>query len=275
MEEAGRLSRRFRGWHMSCSYPAVMNVVEQAVLERYSAGAVECEASLCCAAATYDPALLEAIPREVLDIDYGCGDPSRYVCAGETVLDLGSGSGKHCFIAAQIVGARGKVIGVDMNDDMLALARAAAPKVAGKLGYANVEIVRSKIQDMRGAIADGNVDVVISNCVLNLVSPEDKHALFSEIYRVLRAGGRTVIADIVSNKPVPRHMQEDPELWSGCISGAFEETDFIGAFADAGFSDIEILEHSEQPWRVVEDIEFRAMTVRARRGEAKTTSCCG
>ncbi len=243
-------------------------------MDRYAAGAQQCEDSLCCAA-TYDPALLEAIPDEIVSIDYGCGDPSQHVCAGETVLDLGSGSGKHCFIAAQIVGAHGKVIGVDMNDDMLALARAAAPKVAANLGYANVEFVRSKIQDMRDSVADGSIDVVVSNCVLNLVRPEDKHALFDEIYRVLRDGGRAVIADIVSNKPVPEHLQQDPELWSGCISGAFEESDFLAAFTEVGFDGIEILEHSSDPWRVIEGIEFRAITVRARRGAPQAGSCCG
>ncbi|RMH38560.1 MAG: methyltransferase domain-containing protein [Deltaproteobacteria bacterium] len=247
---------------------------ERAVLERYSAGARACESSLCCAA-DFDPALLAAIPREVIERDYGCGDPTRFLCAGETVVDLGSGSGKHCFIAAQIVGPAGKVIGVDMNPDMLALARSAAPVVAERIGYANVEFVEARIQAMGPAVPDGCADVVMSNCVLNLVRPDDKRALFDEIFRVLRDGGRAVISDIVSDRPVPAHMQEDPDLWSGCISGALHEPDLYAAFERAGFSSVEVVDRAEEPWRVVDGIAFRAVTVRANKGARRPAACCG
>jgi SAM-dependent methyltransferase len=117
-------------------------------------------------------------------------------------------------------------------------------------------------------VADGSVDVVVSNCVLNLVDGDQKPRLFEEIFRVLRRGGRAVISDIVSDEPVPEHMRSDPELWSGCISGALTEEDFLRAFEDAGFYGIQILVRQEGPWRTVEGIEFRSVTVEAFRGNA-------
>jgi arsenite methyltransferase len=274
---------------------------EAAVRQRYEQGAKEVEPELCCPT-TYDPALLEAIPAEVLERDYGCGDPTKYVKAGDKVLDLGSGSGKNCFLACQIAGPNGKVIGVDMNAAMLEVARRNAPIVARELGYANVEFRKGKIQDLgldleqldgwlkrhpvqsaegvvaleemiqelrncEPLVADHAVDVVISNCVLNLVRSEDKKQLFTEIFRVLKRGGRAVISDIVSDEDVPLHLQQDAALWSGCISGAFREDHFLEAFENAGFYGVEILERQEKPWRTVEGIEFRSMTVAAYKGK--------
>ncbi|HWY07238.1 MAG TPA: methyltransferase domain-containing protein [Candidatus Acidoferrales bacterium] len=274
---------------------------EEAVRERYAEGARKSEASLCCPT-NYDPALLKAIPEEVLSIDYGCGDPTRYVLAGDTVLDLGSGSGKNCFLACQIAGPTGRVIGVDMTEAMLEVAQRNAPEVARHLGYANVEFRKGKIQDLRLNMAgldawlvdhpvrtaedltklestmnemraaqplvpDDSVDVVISNCVLNLVRPEDKKQLFTEIFRVLKRGGRAVISDIVSDEDVPLHLQQNAELWSGCISGSFREDFFLDAFENAGFYGIEILERQQDPWRTVEGIEFRSVTVAAYKGK--------
>lgn len=240
--------------------------VEQVVRDRYSEAAKAPEPRLCCPV-SYDPRLLEAIPREVLERDYGCGDPTKHVRPGETVLDLGSGAGKACFLASQVVGAKGRVIGVDMNDEMLALARRAAPEVARRVGFANVEFRKGRIQDLAPIVADASVDVVISNCVLNLVRPEDKRRLFGEIFRVLRRGGRAVISDITSEKDVPDRLQRDPELWSGCISGVLRENLFLEAFEEAGFYGIEILERDADPWRTVEGIEFRSVTVAAYRGK--------
>ncbi len=274
---------------------------ERAVKTRYSAGAQAAEAALCCPV-EYNPDLLEAIPREVIERDYGCGDPSKYLRPGETVLDLGSGTGKICFIAAQVVGAGGRVIGVDMTDEMLEVARRNAPVVAERIGYANVEFRKGRIQDLgldierldaelqanpitsadtflaadaladelrfkHPLVADDSVDVVVSNCVLNLVEPRSKRQLFEEIFRVLRKGGRAVISDIVSDEPVPGHLQNDPELWSGCISGALTEEAFLEAFAGAGFYGLEILKLDTQPWRTVEGIEFRSMTIQALKGK--------
>ena len=121
--------------------------VESIVRARYSEGAQTRVADLCCPT-DYDPRYLEAIPEEVLERDYGCGDPSRHLNPGETVLDLGSGTGKICFIASQVVGASGRVIGIDMTRDMLEVARRNAPVVAERIGYANVEFRRGRIQDL-------------------------------------------------------------------------------------------------------------------------------
>ncbi|MEP6865926.1 MAG: methyltransferase domain-containing protein, partial [Deltaproteobacteria bacterium] len=275
--------------------------LEAAVRQRYGDAAQAREAALCCPV-SYDAKLLEAIPAEVIERDYGCGDPSKHLRAGETVLDLGSGTGKICFMAAQIVGPTGRVIGVDMNADMLALARGAAPEVARRIGYANTEFRKGKIQDLlldrdavdawlrthpvgsehdlvaleaateelrqnRPLIADSSIDVVVSNCVLNLVTQADKGQMFRELHRVLKRGGRVVISDIVSDEDIPAELQRDPELWSGCISGAFREDAFLEAFEAAGFYGVTVLERGEQPWRTVNGIEFRSVTVAAYKGK--------
>ncbi|HEX7410335.1 MAG TPA: methyltransferase domain-containing protein [Candidatus Binatia bacterium] len=275
--------------------------VEEAVRSRYSHSARQREDSLCCPT-SYDDRYLAILPREIIERDYGCGDPSAYVHEGETALDLGSGGGKICYIAAQIVGPSGRVIGIDMNSDMLALARRYQPEIAQRLGYDNVSFRRGKIQDLRTdldamdnhlrqhpvasaadlaefehflaaqrrerpLVADESVDVVVSNCVLNLVRDEDKQALFTEIFRVLRCGGRAVVSDIVSDELVTETLKLDSELWSGCIAGAFQESAFLEAFAVAGFHGVELLKREERPWRTVDGIEFRAVTVSARKGK--------
>jgi arsenite methyltransferase len=275
--------------------------VESAVRSRYSAAATKKVDALCCPI-EYDRQYLNVIPQEVIDRDYGCGDPSKYLKPGETVLDLGSGTGKICFIAAQVVGPDGRVIGVDMNDDMLALARHHAPAVGDAIGYHNVQFRKGRIQDLaldlekleadlkatpicdansflaaearaqelRAAaplIATDSIDVVVSNCVLNLVEPRAKCQLFDEIFRVLRKGGRAVISDIVSDELVPEEMQNDPELWSGCISGALTEEAFLQAFVEAGFYGARILERDAQPWQTVNGIEFRSLTIEAFKGK--------
>jgi arsenite methyltransferase len=274
---------------------------EAEVRKRYAAGAQATEAKLCCPV-DYNTEYLKVIPQEVIERDYGCGDPSKYLREGETVLDLGSGTGKICFIAAQVVGARGKVIGVDMTDEMLEVARRNAPIVAERIGYANVEFRKGRIQDLalsidvldaelkrrpisdassflaadelaqelrikHPLIANDSVDVVVSNCVLNLVEANAKRQLFDEIFRVLKIGGRAVISDIVSDEEVPERLQHDPELWSGCISGALMEEGFLAAFTAAGFYGVQILKRDEQPWQTVEGIEFRSITVEAFKGK--------
>lgn len=274
---------------------------ESAVRQRYAAGAKAPEAALCCPV-EYDTGLLKALPREVIEKDYGCGDPSRFLRPGETVLDLGSGTGKICFIASQVVGPEGRVIGVDMTDEMLEVARRNAPIVAGTIGHANVEFRKGRIQDLsldlelmdrklaghpiassdaflaaeslaeelrtkQPLVASGSVDVVVSNCVLNLVESRQKKQLFDEIYRVLRIGGRAVISDIVSDEDVPESMQEDAELWSGCVSGAYREDAFLQAFEDAGFHGVQLLKYDSEPWQTVDGIEFRSVTVQAFKGK--------
>ena len=274
---------------------------ESSVRERYAAAAQVREAALCCPV-DYDARYLEVIPEEVIERDYGCGDPSQYVREGDTVLDLGSGGGKICFIAAQVAGPKGCVIGVDMNDDMLALARGAAPVVAERLGYGNVDFRRGRIQDLAldvdaleswlavnpvrdpaglaaleaeqqrlrataPLVADNSVDILVSNCVLNLVREADKQQLIREIFRVLKRGGRIAISDIVSDEAIPQSLKDDPELWSGCISGAFQEGEFLRALEETGFHGIAIEKWEQEPFAVVDGIEFRSVTVTAHKGK--------
>ena len=274
---------------------------ESVVRERYAAGAKGRADQLCCPV-EYESEYLKVIPREVIERDYGCGDPSRHLHEGETVLDLGSGTGKICFIAAQIVGPKGKVIGVDMTDEMLEVARRTAPIVAERVGYSNVEFRKGRIQDLaldlellderlrrspianaasflaadelaeelrvkHPLVASDSIDVVVSNCVLNLVESKSKGHLFKEIFRVLKKGGRAVISDIVSDEDVPEEMQNDPELWSGCIAGAFTEEAFLAGFENAGFYGVQILKRDAGPWRTVHGIEFRSVTIEAFKGK--------
>ena len=217
-------------------------------------------------------------------------------------LDLGSGTGKIAFIASQVVGASGQVIGVDMTDAMLSVARRNAPIVAERIGYSNVDFRKGRIQDLaldlelldqalqknpitcsndlkeldalsaqlrreQPLIASESVDVVVSNCVLNLVESVDKAQLFDEIFRVLKKGGRAVISDIVSDEPIPEKMQQDAHLWSGCLSGALTESDFLKAFETAGFHGIELVKFESEPWQTIEGIEFRSVTVQAFKGK--------
>jgi arsenite methyltransferase len=274
---------------------------DEAVRQRYSAAAQAREAALCCPV-DYDRQHLEALPEEVLERDYGCGDPSRDVAEGDTVLDLGSGGGKICFIASQVVGPKGCVIGVDMNGEMLDLARRSAPVVAERIGYANVEFRRGRIQDLaldadlldawlgdnpvndleqltaleeekrrlrreHPMIPDASVDIVVSNCVLNLVHEEEKTQLVHEIFRVLKTGGRIAISDIVSDEEIPAELKADPELWSGCISGAFHERQILELLAEAGFYGIAIDKWESEPFAVVDGIEFRSVTITAKKGK--------
>lgn len=277
--------------------------MQNAVIERYSQGARMRTEELCCPV-DYAPELLRILPQEIIDRDYGCGDPSLYVREGDTVLDLGSGGGKACYIAAQLTGKKGRVIGVDMNDDMLALARKYQEEMGQKLGSDRVEFRKGYIQDLaldvdaldqrlaqqpvtdttsfdalelwkqdqrrhHPMIPDDSIDLVISNCVLNLVEDQYKRAMILEIFRVLKPGGRIAISDIVSDEPVPQQLKEDKQLWSGCISGAFLEQQLLEVFCTAGFQGICLNKWSSEPWRVVEGIEFRSVTITAVKGESR------
>lgn len=271
--------------------------IKDKVSERYAAGAMERQEALCCPV-DYDKELLKLLPQEIIDRDYGCGDPSRYVQEGDTVLDLGSGGGKICYMAAQLVGKQGKVIGVDMTDEMLELARKHLPEMARKLGGNLVSFRKGYIQDLaldvdaveqqlaahpinsvedlqsfetwksrqraeRPLIADNSIDLVVSNCVLNLVAEADRKQMLDEIFRVLKPGGRVAISDIVSDEFVPAHLRADEDLWTGCISGAFQEKEFADAFLAAGFILVKYDKWDDQPWQVVEEIEFRSVTLMA------------
>ena len=275
--------------------------IESAVLERYSE-CIQGRVEPPCCPVNYDQDLLKIIPREIVDRDYGCGDPSLYIQAGDVVLDLGSGSGKICYMAAQLVGDKGRVIGIDMNDNMLALARKYQPDIAKVLGEDRVEFRKGYIQnlaldvaemeawlqdhpvtnteslaaledwkaeqrDHRPMIPDNSIDLVISNCVLNLVSDDQKRRMVEEIFRVVKPGGRIAISDIVSDEPVPRALKEDRLLWSGCIAGAFTEQAMLDEFQQAGFQAVCYNKWSAEPWQVLAGIEFRSVTITATKGE--------
>jgi ubiquinone/menaquinone biosynthesis C-methylase UbiE len=205
-------------------------------------------------------------------------------------------------MAAQLVGQSGQVIGVDMNDDMLALARGYQEEMAQRLCGDRVRFVKGNIQDLalsidsldtflqghpinshadyallkdweaqqrreNPMIADNSVDLVISNCVLNLVADNQKQQLVEEIFRVLKPGGRVAISDIVSDHAIPEEMKDDPELWSGCISGAFHEAEFLEAFTTQGFMAAQYDKWDAQPWQTVNGIEFRSVTLTAFKPE--------
>jgi ubiquinone/menaquinone biosynthesis C-methylase UbiE len=215
---------------------------------------------------------------------------------GDSVLDLGSGGGKICYMAAKLVGPGGRVIGVDMNDTMLDLARRHQSDMAAKLGGDRVRFVKARLQDLAldldaqdawlaarplrssgdlveladwqarqrrdtPLIADASVDLVISNCVLNLVAEADRRAMLAEIARVLKPGGRLAISDIVADQDVPPALKADSVLWSGCISGAFTEAAFAQAFADAGLVGLAYDKWDAEPWQTVDGIEFRSATI--------------
>ena len=287
------------------SAPAGSTNLEGAVRNRYARAARHHEAALCCPT-DYRADYLDVIPEEIRARDYGCGDPTPHVRSGETVVDLGSGAGKTCFILSQIVGAQGRVIGVDCNPEMLALSRYHQADVAGRLGYANVEFRCAMIQDLRldldalaselacepvadllgwmrlrereaalrtsrPMIPDESVDCVVSNCVLNLVRSEDRVQLLAEVFRILKPGGRAAISDIVADADVPNELQSDHELWSGCISGAFREDRFLTAFEEAGFQGVQFTKRQAVPWRTVQGVNFRSVTVVAYKA---ANGCC-
>jgi len=240
---------------------------KQAIQDRYGAAALEKESCLC-TPVSFNPKFLNSIPDEVIEKDYGCGDPTKWVKKNDFVLDLGSGSGKNAFICAQIVGKMGKVIGIDQNADMLSLARKSIKYVSGKIGFENMYFIEGSIEkldeldsDNQPLIKTNSIDIILSNCVLNLVNPDSRKNLLGNIKRVLRRGGRIAISDIVSNKKVPLSLQNDPDLWSGCISGAWYEPEFISDFKNLGFKNLKFAERSSEPWKVIEDIEFRTVTL--------------
>ncbi len=172
------------------------------------------------------------LPSTVTDVAFGCGNPTAIsaLLPGQVVLDLGSGGGIDCFLAAKMVGDSGRVYGVDMTSEMIALAR----KNQQKVGAKNVEFRLGEIEHL--PIENGTVDVIISNCVINL-SP-DKDQVFREAFRVLKPGGRLQVSDIVWTKPVPEDVKEDMEQWAGCVAGALLESDYTAKIAAAGFTGV-------------------------------------
>ncbi|MDP7552522.1 MAG: methyltransferase domain-containing protein, partial [Nitrospinaceae bacterium] len=190
----------------------------------YSKAAVSAQENLCCPT-QYDSKDLSHIPKEVLEISYGCGSPvdRANLREGEVMVDLGSGGGIDCFIAARHVGKTGRVYGIDMTEEMLGVARKNATLVAENLGYNNIEFRQGYLESI--PVDNSSVDLVTSNCVINLST--DKDEVFREIHRILKPGGRFMISDVISNKEVPEAMQNNKELWGECISGALTLNKFL------------------------------------------------
>lgn len=223
--------------------------------------------NLCCPT-SYPTDDTDHIPQGVLDRFYGCGSPITIaqIKKGENVLDLGSGAGIDCFIASKKVGKTGSVIGIDMTDNMLRVANESRVEVARKLGYDNVKFQKGFLEEI--PVEDKSIDVITSNCVVNL-SP-NKRKIFSEIWRVLKNHGRLVISDIVSDTELPISIIENKQLWGECLAGAMEESQFLSYLEQNGFFGIEILDRTH--WKKIDDINFYSTTVRAFKF-AKSPSC--
>ena len=216
--------------------------IHSAVREFYGKKAKEFDASCCgsesscsCSApSTYPAEQVRALPEDLADMTLGCGNPVSEIDirAGDTVLDLGSGGGLDCFLAAKKAGPGGRVIGVDMTPGMIEKARANAVKV----GASNVEFRLGQIEQIPAA--DGEVDVVISNCVINL-SP-DKPAVFREMFRILQPGGRVAVSDIVTRGPMSPLVAKSLESWAGCVAGALDVEEYRSGLTEAGFADVTV-----------------------------------
>ncbi len=216
-----------------------------------------CAAQSCCCGGTnsaktisqkigYTEEEMQAVP-EGANLGLGCGNPIALASLkkGETVLDLGSGAGFDCFLAANKVSPAGKVIGVDMTAEMVEKAK----ENAKKGHYVNVEFRLGEIESL--PVEDNSVDVVISNCVINLVP--DKSAAFKEAYRVLKPGGRLMVSDVVLLKPLPKSIQNSVEAYIGCLSGAMMKDNYLKAISKAGFKNVKILEENAFPLDVMAD----------------------
>jgi SAM-dependent methyltransferase len=243
--------------------------LKEVVKERYGAAARRvatgeglpadcCSTTSCCggsAAASCDPITSNLygeneagqIPEQALKASLGCGNPTALATLnpGEAVLDLGSGGGIDVLLSARRVGPTGKAYGLDMTDDMLALAR----ENQRKSGLDNVEFLKGEIENI--PLPDGSVDVIISNCVINLSG--DKVRVLREAFRVLKPGGRFAVSDVVVRGDVPAEIRRNMELWVGCIAGAMEESEYTSKLADAGFDQIDI-----EPTRVYDIEDARA-----------------
>ena len=278
-------------------HDTVHDDVKAAVRDRYGVIATSVGKSAaagpgaCCGGSTdpictdlYTGAQTDGLPAAAVAASLGCGNPTALLALepGQTVLDLGSGGGIDVLLSARRVGPTGKVYGLDMTDEMLALARANQAKA----GATNVEFLKGTIEAI--PLPDASVDVIISNCVINLST--DKDAVLREAFRVLKPGGRFAVSDVIVRGEVPDTVRRNMELWIGCIAGALEEHDYAAKLRAAGFKDVEL-----EPWRVYRiedarafltesglDVEaiapqvegrFASAFIRARKPAA--SACCG
>lgn len=252
--------------------------------------------SVCCTE-RYDTSYIKKVPKAVVEADFGCGNPTKHLRPGDRVLDIGCGAGMNCYIAAQIAGPSGSVVGIDFTPSMLEVARgaldgfresvpdaapmrfvaASANDLALDLEWADSVLAEAPIQSQKSlqdhlariaqrravdpAIPDGSVDVVISNCVINLLDDVDKPAVFKEIARVLKPGGRFAISDNVSNIPVPEDLKKDRVMWSACYAGVLQEQEFYAQLEAAGFVNLRIEARNPDPAHAVGDLVFYSITV--------------
>src|SRR6059036_402979 len=235
--------------------------IKEIVKEKYGQAALRGKSGSCCGTADasgtscdpitsnlYDAAQMEQVPGEALQASLGCGNPTALakLNPGEVVLDLGSGGGIDVLLSAKRVGPTGKAYGLDMTDEMLALAR----ENQRKAGVSNVEFLKGDIEQI--PLPDASVDVIISNCVINL--SVDKRQVLREAFRVLRPGGRFAVSDVVVRGEVPAAVRSSMELWVGCVAGALEEAEYQRLLAEAGFEEIGV-----EPTRIYEVAEGRIM----------------
>ncbi|RMF77769.1 MAG: methyltransferase domain-containing protein [Chloroflexi bacterium] len=217
-------------------HDVVRNRYSQAATRDVVAESDSCCDDDCCGPELYNPEMLVDLPVDVTGLSLGCGDPVTIadLKAGETVLDLGSGGGIDCFLAAKQVGEGGYVIGVDMTPEMLAKANASKER----MGVTNVEFRQGHIENL--PVDDNSIDVIMSNCVINL-SP-DKAAVFAEALRVLKPGGRISISDIVTEGDFSDELRADTEKWAECVTGAIDVADYTAMMREAGFVDVQIVD---------------------------------
>jgi arsenite methyltransferase len=214
----------------------IHETVREHYAERIKNNASCCGPSDCCSTDSnlYPVDLLATLPTGESAISYGCGDPITLASLqpGQTVLDLGSGAGLDCFFAAKKVGATGRVIGVDMTPEMIERARSSAKR----MNLTNVEFRQGYLEEL--PVDANSVDVIISNCVINL-SP-DKSRVFAEAFRVLTAGGKLAVSDIVTDGPLPESIKQSLSAWAGCVAGAVEAKDYIGMMEAVGFTNVSV-----------------------------------
>jgi arsenite methyltransferase len=269
--------------------------VQDAVREKYGEIARSVGKTGCCGPSTcgcsdpissnlYSDSETAGLPADAVTASLGCGNPTALIelQPGQTVLDLGSGGGIDVLLSAKRVGPTGKVFGLDMTDDMLALAR----ENQRKTGATNVEFLKGTIEAI--PLPDQSVDVIISNCVINL--SVDKDAVFREAFRVLKPGGRFAVSDVVIRGDVPGDVRRSMELWVGCVAGALRDDEYVSKLKAAGFGDVDV-----EPWRLYHVADARSFLaaagidadriapqvdgkiasafIRAKRPEAK--ACCG
>jgi len=241
----------------NCALSASLEAMREKVRKFYSRAAREPVEELCCSGG-YSERETAHLPEEVLEVAYGCGSPIGYgePQEGETVVDLGSGGGIDCFVAAEKVGREGRVVGIDMTEEMLERARRSKAQVAESLGYDVVEFREGYLEEL--PLPEEGADLVVSNCVINL-SPH-KRKVLGEIWRVLREKGRVVISDTLSEEEVPHHMRSNPRLWGECISGALTEQEYLDYMEEVGFYGATVLEKSF--WKEVEGRRFYSAVIK-------------